>query len=211
MKLNTVSRATVGRLPHYLSYLRSLPKDADSNISATAIAKALGYGEVQVRKDLSAASGAGRPKTGYIVSELIDKLETYLGQKNKRTAVIIGAGKLGKALLEYDGFSEYGLEIPAAFDNDAEKVGVTDSGKQIFMLNKLDMYCKEVDVKIGIIAVPAKSAQSICDLLVKNNISAIWNFAPTKVVAPKRVIVENENLALSLAVLSMNLNCREAS
>ena len=115
LKRSEVPRATLGRIPSYLKYLKSLPQDVRT-ISATSLAKGLGLGEVQVRKDLSAVSGAGRPKIGYYTAELIASLEVFLGCGDQSGAIIIGAGKLGRALLDYQGFSEYGLEILAAFD-----------------------------------------------------------------------------------------------
>ena len=111
-----VSPKLYTRLPIYLHYLKQLPATVE-NISATAIAAALDYGDVQVRKDLSAVSGEGKPKTGYEVAGLIRALESFLGYDQINTAVIVGAGKLGMALYEYSGFAAYGLHIAAAFDS----------------------------------------------------------------------------------------------
>ena len=200
-----VSRATLRRLPLYLHYLKSLDKTFGENISAAAIAKALGLGEVQVRKDLASASGAGKPRTGYVITELIRQLESFLGYDNVSIAVIVGAGKLGKALLDYEGFSEYGLKISVAFDIDKEKVGTTEQGKQILSMDEFSDYLKTENVKLGIITVPAPFAQSVCNVMIENNISAIWNFAPTHLKTPDNVLIYNENMALSLAMLSGEL------
>lgn len=202
---SNVSRATLRRLPMYLHYLKSIDDISTENISATSIAKALGFGEVQVRKDLAAVSGAGKPRTGYIITDLIKHLEMYLGYDNINHAVIVGAGKLGMALLDYNGFSEYGLMISAAFDADKSKVGVTKSGKEILYIDDFKDYCTRNEIKIGIITVPAQQAQSVCNLMIENNISAIWNFAPSHIKTPDNVIVYNENMALSLAMLSGQL------
>ena len=109
-----ISRATLGRAPAYLKFLRGI-EDSTANISATTIAKELELGEVQVRKDLRALCGSGKPKTGYKVGELTASLASCLSEKDGGT-VIIGAGKLGRALLDYAGFADYGLNILAAFD-----------------------------------------------------------------------------------------------
>lgn len=201
-------RATLGRLPAYLQYLKSLNLKENVNISATVIAKALGLGEVQVRKDLSAVSGAGRPKLGYKTTALITRLEEVLGQNAVSKAVIIGAGKLGNALLDYNGFSNYGLEIAAAFDIDEGKVGVTETGKSIFSLNTLEEYCTSEGVKIGVITVPGVAAQEICDRLVNCGVTAIWNFAPCALNVPEGIILQQENLALSLAHLKLQMNSK---
>lgn len=106
-----ISKATLKRLPTYLSYLKALPEDASANISATALAAGLHMGEVQVRKDLALVSDGGRPKIGYNREHLIADIENFLGYGNSNDAVLIGAGKLGRALLGYSGFAEYGLTL----------------------------------------------------------------------------------------------------
>lgn len=203
MKQTFVARATLGRLPIYLQYLKSLSAGDGDNISATAIAKALGLGKVQVRKDLSSVSGTGKPKIGYVTSELISNLERYLD--NRSRAVIVGAGKLGRALLDYDGFEDYGLEIAAAFDNDSKKLGVLNSGKEVFPMECLEKFCKKENIHIGIITVCESSAQTVCDSLIKCGITAIWSFAPCMLTVPEGILLRQENLALSLAHLSSQI------
>ena len=109
MAQKEISKAVLKRLPTYLSYLKSMPDNGQTHISATALASALNMGEVQVRKDLALVSNGGRPKVGYPKNVLIDDIETFLGYSNINDAVLIGAGKLGLALLGYSGFAEYGL------------------------------------------------------------------------------------------------------
>ena len=104
-----ITKATLGRLPRYLQYLKTLPQVNHSTISATAIARGLSLGEVQVRKDLASVSGSGKPKIGYVTHDLIRNLESHLGCEKLTSAVLVGAGKLGCALLEHDGFEEYGV------------------------------------------------------------------------------------------------------
>lgn len=201
LRQTEVSRATLGRIPIYLKYLKSI-EDESQNISATAIARELGLGEVQVRKDLGTVSGVGRPKTGYKVSELIYSLEKFLGADKTENVVIVGAGKLGKALLGYKGFEDYGLHIIAAFDK-IIKSPVTENGeKTIYPMDNFPLFCKQNNVKIGIITVPAESAQEVCDLFVKNGIKAIWNFAPCSLSVPEGINIQYENMALSLAYLN---------
>ena len=199
MKMNAVPKPTLGRLPMYLNYLKSLPGDGNEHISATTIAKELELGEVQVRKDLGLVTGTGRPKTGHVRKELIQRLEAYLSGEARVPAVLAGAGKLGRALLEYRGFEEYGLEIIAAFDCDETKTGETESGKKIFHNDRLQDICQNNQVRIGVITVPVHAAQNVCDMMVACGIRAIWNFAPCALKTPDGVIVQQENLALSLA------------
>lgn len=201
MEKCTVSRATLGRLPHYLQYLKT--KNKDKYVSATAMAKGLSLGEVQVRKDLNAVSGAGRPKIGYDAEDLIKSIENTLGCNNLAKAVIVGAGRLGQALLNFDGFAEYGVEICAAFDIEAKK---PDSlHKEVFPINRFSNYCKDNGIKIGIITVNEGAAQEVCDIMLANDIRAIWNFTQKKLDVPENVLLQQENLALSLAHLKNQL------
>lgn len=206
MKGKNVSKNQLRRLPFYLSYLRGKYSEGVEYISSPQIAMGLGLSEEQVRKDLALVSRTcGKPKTGRCVETLILDLEEYLGYKNSNKAVIVGAGHLGGALIAYQGFSKYGLDIVAAFDSDHKKIGTFIGDKTIYSLDELEGICQELDVAIGIITVPAESAQDVCDRLVKIGVKAIWNFAPIKLDVIDTVIVQNENMASSLAVLSSKL------
>ncbi len=202
-----ISKSVLKRLPGYVAYLKTMPNTGSPYISATALANALGMGEVQVRKDLAMVSDGGRPKIGYLRESLIEDIEQFLGYDNTTDAVMIGAGKLGQALLDYVGFSEYGLNILAAFDI-APKANKTEEGKPIFHMDMLESFCKENKVIMGIITVPAAHAQEVCNRLIKCGIKAVWNFAPVHLDVPDNILVQNENMATSLAVLSMHLQAQ---
>lgn len=201
-----ISRATLRRLPTYLAYLKALPDEGSAYISATALAAGLHMGQVQVRKDLALVSNSGRPKVGYPRRVLISDLERFLGYGSTNDAVLIGAGKLGRALLGYSGFAEYGLNIVAAFDADDAVVGTSNSGKPIMHLSRMPDVCRQNRIRIGIITVPAEQAQTVCDLLIENGIMAVWNFAPKHLNVPEGILVQNENMAASLALLSKHLS-----
>lgn len=203
MEKCSISKATLGRLPNYLQYIKLLRENGNEYVSATSIAKSLLLGEIQVRKDLNAVSGAGRPKIGYAVEDLIKSIERTLGCDDVTKAVIVGAGKLGRALLNFDGFSEYGVEISAAFDT--VPVKRDDLLKPILPMSEFGSYCKDNDIRIGVITVNENAAQSVCDLMVANNIEAIWSFTPQKLDVPEKVLVKQVNLALSLAHLNNQL------
>ena len=201
MQKAAVSKPTLGRLPGYLNFLNGLSPEKVPYISATTIAKELNLGEVQVRKDLAAVSGAGKPKLGYVTQELIERLEECLGHNDLTLAVLVGAGRLGRALLQYGGFERYGVKIAAAFDSD-ERVLDFESETKILPVSELNAFCVRQDIKLGVITVGAGAAQMVCDQLVKCGITAIWNFAPCKLSVPDGVLIQNEDLALSLAFLS---------
>ncbi len=202
----SVSVQTISRLPKYLNYLKALPKGEVTNISATGIAEALGLNDVQVRKDLSLVSDGGRPKVGYAIEDLIYDIEEFLGSDASHTAGRVGAGNVGRALLSYSGFAEYGLDILAAFDVDLALVGREINGKPIFPMEKLSEVCAQRQVKIGIITVPNYEAQHVCDLLVQSGVQAIWNFAPVHLTVPADVLMQSENMACSFALLSKHLS-----
>lgn len=207
MERKEISKSVLKRLPGYLSYLKSLPEGTATYISATALANALGMGEVQVRKDLAMVSDGGRPKVGYLRENLIEDISQFLGYDNTTDAILIGAGKLGQALLGYIGFEAYGLNILAAFDA-APVADHTDEGKPIYRMDQLESFCRSHNVLMGIITVPAEHAQEVCDKLIAAGIKAIWNFAPTHLDVPQNILVQNENMATSLAVLSMHLQAQ---
>jgi redox-sensing transcriptional repressor len=194
------------RLPVYLNYLRSLPaEDNGSYISSGAIAQALKLGEVLVRKDLAYTSCAGKPKLGYQREELISALEDFLCCNNKKSAVIVGAGGLGHALLSYGGFTHYGIEIAAAFDNDESKIGTEIAGKPIYDINDVERVCAECGATLAIIAVPAFVAQESAQKVVKAGIKAILNFAPVQLSLDDNIKVINMDVAANLAVLASML------
>lgn len=201
----SIPKATLGRIPRYLELLRGLSPEKVPYISATTISKELNLGEVQVRKDLAIVSGAGKPRLGYEVEFLIEQLEDCLGHNKMTLAVLVGAGKLGRALLQYDGFEHFGVKIVAAFDSYDKAIDI-DSSTEILPMKDFDNFCKEHNICIGIITVGVGSAQAVCDQMIRSGITAIWNFAPCKLQVPDGVLLQNENLALSLAHLRNQLS-----
>ncbi len=201
MQQGTISRATLGRLPAYLRFLKSLPPEV-RDISATSVAKGLGFGEIKVRKDLGSVCSFGRPKVGYTKSELIKSLEGLI-INNGGKAVIVGAGKLGRALLDYKGFADYGLTVLAAFDKKAAVQERTGTDKFILPTQALPEFCKNNDIRLGIIAVPSEAAQEACELLYESGVRAIMCFAQCHLNTPPDAVIQYENVALSLAFLNM--------
>lgn len=207
MEPKKVSKAMLGRLPGYLSYLKSLPEDSHVNISARTMANALGLGDVLVRKDLAKVSDGGRCKTGHQRENLIRDIEEFLDYNNVTNAVLVGAGKLGQALLSYPGFDAYGMNVLAGFDAHPTRRKL-ETDKPILAMRDLGDFCRENSVSIGIITVPADHAQEVCDQLVQSGVEAIWNFAPVRLQVPEGILVQNENLAVSLTALRMQLKLR---
>ena len=202
----SISKATIGRMPAYLRYLKEQEKAGEKTISSTQIAEELGLNAVQVRKDLAVISTvAGKPKLGFEIGELIADINRILGYDNVTDAVLVGAGGLGRALVGYEGFKNYGLNIVAAFDAAAELIGREIGGVRIYGAEEIVPMVKRLNVRIGIITVPQGEAQRVADALIEGGVRAIWNFAPANLVLPSNVAVKNEDMAASLAILSMRL------
>lgn len=205
--MKSFSKNQLQRYPIYLKYFKQLSDEGVEDISSPKIAKELGYSEEQIRKDLQAVSDeAGRPKKGRNLHQLIDTLESFLGYRDSTSAVVVGTGHLGGALLNYPNFEEMGLTILAGFDVDPGKIGTKIGGKEIFALDKLPNLLPRLNAHIVIVTVPAQAAQGVVDLAIKSGALAIWNFAPTHINVPEGIVIETVNLASSLAVLSHRLN-----
>lgn len=203
METNKVSKKLLKRLPVYLNYLKMMPQDVE-NVSATTIARDLGMGDVQVRKDLAKVSDSGRKRTGRSREQLIEDIEQFLNFVTETGAILVGTGKLGQALMEYTGFADAGINLMAGFDIYPDP-GKPTGSKPIYPISRLESFCKHFDVSIGIIAVPAQNAQEICDSMIFCGIKAIWNLASVHLKTPDHVVVQNEDLAASLTSLRIQL------
>lgn len=205
--MKSFSKNQLQRYPIYLKLFHSLLEEGETTISSPQIAKELGYSEEQIRKDLQAVSDEpGRPKKGRDLHQLVDTLESFLGYREDTLAILIGVGHLGNALLNYPNFDGMGLSIVAAFDNDPKKIGLNINDKHIYDSKELAERLPELKASIAIICVPAGVAQEAVDKAISSGAKGIWNFAPTHINVPRGVVIENVNLASSLAVLSHRLN-----
>lgn len=198
------------RLPFYYTYLLEHQAEGLVSVSSSQMAEDLNLHPVQVRKDLAMTQVSGRPRTGFNVNDLVDRLEEMLGYNDVKPALIVGTGHLGSALVNYSGFEGFGLKFVAAFDNDPDKVGEELGHLTIQPLKELDQVINEHNIQIAVIAVPGHVSQDVCDMLMKTGkIKAVWNFAPNHLQVPKGVILQNENIAASLSVLSKRLMDQE--
>ncbi len=193
----SVSFETIKRLPLYLRILKEKKEENVNNISSTTIANELRLNSIQVRKDLaSICKENGKPGIGFEVERLIEDINEFLNLNKTQNVIIVGAGRLGQALLNYNQF-ENEIKVVMAFDKDETKC----NNKNILHISNLKKVVKEKNVQIGIITVPKEVAQEVCDLMIESGIKAIWNFAPTNLKIPKDIVIKNEDLSTSLAVL----------
>jgi len=196
---------TIRRLPRYLQLLLTMQADGREFVSTTHIADALGLEPIQVRKDLGHTGIVGKPKVGFELSGLIERIEAFLGWNNTTDAFLIGAGHLGSAVLGYEGFGRYGLNIIAAFDNDPTRIGTQVHGRPVFAMDKLRDLATRMHITMAIMTVPRVVAQEVADELVAAGFLAIWNFTAAHLKVPAEVVVQNEDLSVGLAVLSVRL------
>ena len=201
----SVPEPTLRRLPLYYRLLKQLRDGGRTGVSCTMLGTELKLDPTQIRKDIEMTGTVGRPKVGYDLNELLCAIERFLGWDTTTEAFLVGAGSLGEALMGYPGFVECGLNIVAAFDVDPNKCHRVIHGKHVRHISKLPNLMRRMRVRFGIITVPASEAQHAADLLVEGGVLAIWNFAPAKIQVPERIIVTNEDLYCSLAVLSQKM------
>ena len=207
-KTRNAPKPSLRRMPRYLRCLQRMAKERPEWVSCTHIAEQLDLDPTLVRKDLAMTGITGRPKTGYLLAELVEAIEHFVGWDTPEDAFLIGAGNMGAALLGFGGFQRHGLNIVTGFDIDPGKVGTKIHGKEILHIDQFVDMARRMHVEIGIIACGVASAQQVADTMVEGGIRAIWNFAPIKLQIPENVIIEYEDLSATLAVLSRKLASR---
>lgn len=206
----SIPRTTMERLPGYLNFLRMKSGPDYERISSTVIAQEMNLSAITVRKDL-AFIASGRPRVGHLREELIARIAAVLGSGECNSAVLVGVGNLGHALLCYKGFANYGMSILAGFDVDGKLIGSEINGKTVYHINNLYSFVQRTGAGIGIIAVPAPCAQEVCDRMVAAGIRGILNFAPAHLRAPANVVVRHEDFAVSMALLAVSVEKTDPS
>jgi redox-sensing transcriptional repressor len=195
------SLACLKRLPSYLQMLRVLQAEGHAFVSGTVLAGVHNLEPVVVRKDLSVTGVVGKPRVGFRVLELMAAIERYLGWDSQTKAVLIGVGNLGRALLGYQGFDDFGLRIVGAFDCSSTLIGQWVHGRKVQPIDQLDRFVRRGEIVLGVLTVPNSEAQQTADHMVRAGIRGIWNFTPVKLQLPENVVMQKEDLAEGLAVL----------
>ena len=199
--MDNISKATVSRMPAYLRYLKGEAGKGVEYVSSAVMAKDMGLSAIGVRKDLALVSSVqGKPRLGFEAQRLITDIEKFLGYHHWTNAVIIGVGALGKAILTYEGFENYGINVVAGFDASPEKIGAY-GGKPVYPVERMNEIVQRSDVTVGILTVPRSAAQEACDRLISAGVRSVLNFAPVYLHVPEGVTVKYEDLAVSLAQL----------
>jgi len=204
---DSIPSATIERLPLYYRCLDKMATFEETEVvSSKNLGGRLGIPSTQVRKDLSYYGEFGRRGVGYNVKDLKKSIGKILGVDKKWPAILIGAGNLGRALINYTGFSKIGLEISDIFDNDLNKIGNRVGSIQVKSVNKLEETINEKNINLAIITVPSDPAQEVVDEIIEYGIKAIWNFSPTRLYVPDDIFVRNEDLAVGIVSLIYHLS-----
>jgi redox-sensing transcriptional repressor len=203
---DSISEVTTGRLSVYLRCLTFLESQGQKTVSSHEMADRFHLNSAQIRKDLACFGEFGTRGVGYDVTRLKAQLVETLGIDRTRTVIIVGAGNLGMALADYTGFNTNGFHIVALVDADPAKIGrESRQGIPVHPWNHLAEIVRRNRVDIGIIAVPAESAQSVYDALADAGIHAVLNFAPVQLRLRPDVKVKSVDLRINLESLSFHL------
>ena len=206
MNKNGISMAVIKRLPKYHRYLTELLNNDLDRISSKDLSQKIGFTASQIRQDLNCFGDFGQQGYGYNVKELLNEITNILGLTKEFKTIIIGAGNIGQAVANYVKFEKLGFNLQAIFDINPKLIGIKIRDIEIQDIDFLDGFLKEKHIDIGIICVPRTNAQKVCDILINNGVGGIWNFAPTDLVVPEQVIIENVHLSDSLLTLSCLMN-----
>lgn len=195
-----IPKPTFERLKKYLALLL---QEESEYISSEGIAEKLNITPEQVRKDFTYINIKGKPKVGYHIPPLINELSELFGIGVMDNIIIVGAGNLGSALAKYAGFKKIGVRVVAIFDNDPVKIGsfVGELSVLPFSEENLKRVIKRFKVKIGVICVTEESAQEVANVLVRNGIKALWNFAPVTLKVPPGIVLENQDITTGVLTI----------
>jgi len=206
MESRDISKAVIRRLPRYYRYLQNLKEDGVKRISSKDLSRIMRITASQVRQDLNCFGGFGQQGYGYNVESLYLEIAGILGIDQEYTAIVIGAGNIGKSVVQYKNFSKRGFNIIAIFDSDREMAGMEVGHLKVTDINELENFIKSEKVDIAILAVPRDVTREVAETVVGLGIKGIWNFSPMGLlVSDESVIVENVHLSDSLMVLGYKL------
>ena len=212
MRNREISKAVISRLPRYYRYLGDLLNSGTERISSGELSRIMKVTASQIRQDLNNFGGFGQQGYGYNVRHLRDEIGKILGLEQTHTMIIVGTGHLGKALANYEKFSQSSIQLVGLFDVRKEVIGTKVRQIEIRSVEDLPDFLRNNDVEIAVLTLPKNNAKEVARVLVANGIRAIWNFAHTdlNLELPEDVIVENVHLSDSLMQLTYRLHAEQA-
>lgn len=209
MEEKEISQAVVSRLPRYFRYLGELKDEGVERVSSQELSDIMRVTASQIRQDLNNFGGFGQQGYGYNVGYLYDEIGKILGLHREHHLIIIGAGHLGQALVNYMNFERRGFIFKGIFDINTQLHGTQIRGIAVRPMQEMERFVRENDIDIAVLAIPKNSAVEVAEQLVSYGIKGIWNFAHVDLHVPKDIQVENVHLSDSLMKLSYNLVSRE--
>ena len=201
-----IPRPTVKRLSFYLRELESRREHDHKTINSQQLGDALGLTDAQVRKDLAYFGQFGHPGIGYRIAELTGELRKILGTDRSWNAAVVGAGNIGRAVMAYQRFRQKGFQIVAVFDANPAVIGQVISGHHVRPMNDLPTLVAERDIKIGILAVPAETAQEVANALIDAGVMGILNFAPIRLDVRDAVGITSVDFSVALEQLAFQVS-----
>ena len=197
-----VSKAVIQRLPRYYRNICELKAEGAQRISSRALAERMGLTASQIRQDFNCFGGFGQQGYGYNIEKLQEELGAILGLRAGRTAILLGAGNLGRALLNNFNFSASGFELLCAFDASPELIGRSFGGYEVRDAKELERYIDELHPDVAVLTIPRGNAPAIARSLVERGIRGLWNFTGEDLhLEGLGVPVENVHLSDSLMTL----------
>ena len=204
-----VSTAVIKRLPRYHRYLGDLLREGRLRISSKELSEIMEVTASQIRQDLNCFGGFGQQGYGYNIKYLHAKISELLGVTEGYSAVIVGAGNLGRALAATHMFERRGVRRVALFDNDERVVGSDIYGIPVYHISSLEDFCRENEIHIGVLTVPKEAAYEVTNMLISGGVKGIWNFANMELkVENEDVVVENIHLGDSLMKLCYEIKTK---
>ncbi|MCM1122932.1 MAG: redox-sensing transcriptional repressor Rex [Eubacterium sp.] len=205
MEEKEISQAVISRLPRYFRYLGELKDEGIERVSSQELSDIMGVTASQIRQDLNNFGGFGQQGYGYNVGYLYDEIGKILGLHKEHHLILIGAGHLGQALVNYMNFERRGFIFKGIFDSNTRLHGMQIRGIAVRPMREMEQFVGENDIDIAVLAIPKNSAVEVAEQLVSYGIKGIWNFAHVDLHVPKDIRVENVHLSDSLMKLSYNL------
>src|SRR5438093_10669715 len=206
--MRKISESTVRRLSLYLRFLEQFAAQGHATISSAELARRGATTSAQVRKDLSFFGSFGKRGLGYSVPELAAKIRDIRGLRRTYRVILVGAGRIGGALIQYPGFRQRGFHVGAIYDKDPKKIGSRWNGLVVRDVRHIEADLAKEPTDIAIVVTPAEAEQDVVDRLGHSGVKAILNFAPVQLAVPADVVVKSVNMALELETLSFSLSNR---
>lgn len=208
-RFSSISMAVVRRLPKYHRYLSELKKNDVKRVSSQELSRITGFTASQIRQDLNCFGGFGQQGYGYNVDDLYQQISKILGLDKIYKTVVVGAGNLGQAIVNYNFFEKNGFIPQALFDINPKLIGLKINDIKVYDVENLESFVRDNGIDIGVICTPKGQCQKVAEALDRGGVQAIWNFAPSDVNVSEDIIVENVHLSESLFTISYLLKERE--